>query len=152
MIQVRYNTNYGVLPDQKRWRVLIDGGQIFTNSVDIRTKSWTTKDFIKVDGESVEKYHFTCNPDIVTTNEDGVQLKDYDDDKNLKDLESELVCIKWSESSKKWKVNIKGEDKFFDDIYLKTDLWTSDTNPELCCRPRHIGITETKTLYLSDTF
>ena len=148
MIQVRFNTNYGVLPDQKRWRVLIDGAQIFTDSVDIRTKSWTTTDIIN----DVEKYHITCNPEIVTTNEDGVELKDYDDMKVQDEPHPDLICIKWSESESKWKVNIKDEDRFFDEIFFKTDVWTSDISPELCCRPRHIGITDTKKLYLSDIF
>lgn len=156
MVQVRYNTNYGVLPDQKRWRVLIDGGQVFTNSVDIRTKSWTTKDFITgEDGNPIEKFHVTCKPEIVKTNEDGIELKDYDDTKVQEEPHPDLICVKWSESANKWKVNIKGEDRLFDDILFKTDVWTSDISPELCCRPRHIGISETtanQILYLSDTF
>jgi hypothetical protein len=156
MVQVRYNTNYGVLPDQKRWRVLIDGGQVFTNSVDIRTKSWTTKDFITgEDGNPIEKYHVTCKPEIVKTNEDGIELKNYDDMKVQEEPHPDLVCVKWSESLHKWKVNIKGEDRLFDEIFFKTDVWTSDISPELCCRPIHIGISETtvnKILYLSDTF
>jgi hypothetical protein len=152
MIRVRFNTNYGVLPDQKRWRVLIDGGQIFTDSVDIRTKSWTTRDIIKGDdGQNVEKYHISCNPEIVTTNEEGVELKDYDDIE-VKEDQPDLICIKWSASANKWKVYIKGEERLFDEIFFKTDVWTSDISPELCCRPRHIGITDTKTLYLSDKF
>ena len=152
MIQVRYNTNYGILPNQKRWRVLIDGGQIFTNSVDIRTKSWTTRDMINgKDGNPIEKYHVTCKPEIFITNEDGVELKDSDDIK-VEDELPDLICIKWSVSENKWKVNIKGEDRLFDEIFFKTDVWTSDISPELCCRPKHIGVTELKHLYLSDTF
>ena len=118
MVQVRFNTNYDVLPDQKRWRVLIDGGQIFTNSVDIRTKSWTTKDLITgEDGNPVEKYHISCKPEIVTTNEDGVQLKDYDDMKE-EGPQADMVCIGWSESAKKWRVYIKGDERFFDEMKI----------------------------------
>jgi hypothetical protein len=151
MVQVRFNTNYDILPDQKRWRVLIDGGQIFTDSVDIRTKSWTTKDSVKGDdNEYVWKYHVSCNPEIITTNEDGVQLKDYDDKEIQEGPQTDMVCIKWSESAKKWRVYIAGDERLFDEILFKTDVWTSDISSELCCRPRHIGLTETK-LYLSDT-
>jgi len=164
MINIRYNTNYGKLPDQKRWRVLIDGSQVFTDSVEIKTKSWTTSDIIQSsDSEDVNvyiiKYHITCNPEIISKNDDGIQLKDYDDMKSTEDdnePQPDLVCVSWSESLKKWIVNIKGEDRVFDDIFFKTNLWTSDISPELCCRPKHIGVTDMagdkKTLYLSDTF
>jgi hypothetical protein len=155
MVQVRFNTNYDVLPDQKRWRVLIDGAQIFTNSVDIRTKSWTTKDLITgEDDNQVEKHHISCKPEIITTNEDGVQLKDYDETKE-EGPQADMVCVGWSESAKKWRVYIKGDERFFDEILFKTDVWTSDISSELCCRPKHIGVSETtanKTLYLSDNF
>jgi len=158
MIQVRFNTNYGVLPNQKRWRVLIDGAQIFTDSVDIRTKSWTTTDIIKGDdGNDVEKYHITCNPEIVKTNEDGVELKDYDDMKVQDEPHPDLICIKWSESLNKWRC-LDVYPGAFDEIVFKTDVWTSDISPELCCRPRKKGVLQTKisnekitTLYLSDT-
>ena len=164
MVQVRFNTNYGVLPNQKRWRVLIDGSQLFTDSVDIRTKSWTTKDIVKGDdGKDVEKFHVTCNPDIITTNEDGILLTDFEPkNSNLPPIEgkhiNDLVCIKWSVSQNSWKVG----DKFYDNIVFDTDLWTSDISPELCCRPKNIGesvlnlpIFKISTLYLpsdSNTF
>jgi len=150
MIKVRYNTNYGVLPDQKRWRVLIDGEQIFTDSIEINTKSWTTKDLIKGDdGNYVDKYHITCNPDIVKNKDGNVQLKDYDDSEISND-QQELICINWSVSENKWKVNIKEIDRYFEEILFKTKVWTSDISPELCCRPKHIGIANDTKLYLSD--
>ena len=150
MVQVRYNTNYGVLPDQKRWRVLIGESQIFTNNVEIRTNSWTTKDIIKGDdGNPVEKFHITCKPEIIKTTEEGIELSDNDDIRIEDERSYDLIFIKWSQSSNKWKVNIKGEDRLFDKISLKTDIWTSDISPELCCRPRYIGISN-ENLYLSD--
>lgn len=147
MINVRYNTNYGKLPDQKRWRVLIEGSQVFTDKVEISTKSWTTTDVI----DGVIKQHVTCNPEIISKNEDEIQLKDYYD---LEENEIvDLICFKWSMSENKWKVCIKGEDRLYENIVLNTKVWTSDISPEMCCRPKHIGVTEIdskKTIYLSD--
>ena len=156
MIQVRFNTNYGVLPDQKRWRVLIDGNQIFTDSVDIKTKSWTTIDIVKGDnGNDVEKYHVTCKPTYIHTTPDLVELKD-ENGSFEEDSEHDLICVKWSEKAKKWKVEIKGEERLYDNIVFETRVWTSDISPELCCRPAHIGYLkdagERHTLYLSNNF
>lgn len=152
MIQVRYNTNYGKLPDQKRWRVLHNGVQLFTDSVTICTKSWTTKDIIEDENKLVEKWHVTCNPMIFMESIEAVYLKD--DFSEPEESIEPLVCISWSMKNRKWKVFIKGEDRLFDDIVFETKLWTSDFTPELCCRPKHIGIVEQSeklTLYLTDT-
>ena len=156
MIQVRYNTNYGITPDQKRWRILVDGNQFYTNSIDIKTKAWTTKDIVKGDdGNYVEKFHISCVPNYVEV-EEGFLLKDKPEivvtDDILDNLE--LICICWSVTQNKWKVVIKGDNRYYDDIVFKTYLWTSDISPEFCCRPAHIGVTEIDsktTLYLTDT-
>lgn len=158
MIRVRYNTNYGVLPDQKRWRVLINGDQTYADHVYIKTKAWTTKDIVKGDnGEEVEKFHITCEPGIFgmsDCSETGEKSALCTESEIRKDNEKEdLICIKWSVSANKWKVCIKGEDRLYDDIVFNTNIWTSDISPELCCRPQHIGLSESenyKKLYLSD--
>lgn len=154
MIQVRYNTNYNVLPNQKPWRILVDGNQFYTDSIQIKTKAWTTKDIVRGDdGNYVEKFHISCIPNSVEVEDDGFLLKDNQD--TILDWEiPDLICICWSVTQNKWKVFIKGENRYYDDIVFKTYLWTSDISPEFCCRPAHIGVTEIDsktTLYLTDT-
>lgn len=140
-VKIRYNTNFGKIPDQKMWRVLVNGKQTFTNSITINADSWSTSDLITDDnGQYIEKKHITCKckDEDIKSDLDGFEVLG-----NLtKKCEpgTKLVSIRWSTKNNKWAVKInEGEDKFYDDINIETRIWTSDISPEICCRPSKFG-------------
>jgi hypothetical protein len=64
-VKIRFNTNYGKLPDQKKWRVLIDGEQIFSEQVEIHCPCKTSEDIVVGDdGKDVVKFHITCEANV----------------------------------------------------------------------------------------
>ena len=141
IVKIRYNTNFGKIPDQKMWRVLVNGKQIFTNNVTIYTDSWSTSDLITDDnGEYIEKKHITCKckDEDIKSDLDGFEVlgnltKKYDPG-------PDLVTICWSVKNNKWAVRINdAESIFYDDINIETKIWTSDISPEICCRPSKFG-------------
>jgi hypothetical protein len=139
IIKIRYNTNFGKIPNQKAWRVLVNGKQMFTDSVTINADSWSTSDLITDDsGQYIEKKHITCkckNEDI-KSDLDGFEVLGL----TKKCSDTSLVTIRWSVKNNKWAVRIdEGEPLFYDDLNIETKIWTSDISPEICCRPSKFG-------------
>ena len=73
--QIRYNTHS--TSDSDRWRLLCDGEEILVSEIKIKSKVYTTEDFIEGVGL---KYHVTCQG--VLKVKDGVaHINEYDNSK-----------------------------------------------------------------------
>jgi uncharacterized membrane protein len=70
-VSIRYNHDSG--DSDLKWRILIDGKENLASSIEVLTASTTTKDIIEGVGE---KYHITCDPDIITWDGSKVTLSD----------------------------------------------------------------------------
>lgn len=72
-VKIRFNTNYGKLPDQKKWRVIVDGKQHFTDEVEIIGTCYTSEDIVKGDdGNDVLKFHITTKAREIKNLEDKI--------------------------------------------------------------------------------
>jgi hypothetical protein len=167
-IQVRYNTDYDKkfshpnLPEQKRWRVLINGEQILADYVEIRVPAHTTTDTITTELGSVLKKHISCECKYVIRNYiwatefvGGINitkkekfiviLSDTEDfDRTMKELLVNIngsTQIYWSETKKKWKLTTKDDfikhheqitEVLCDHVSIKPICWTSDGKPMIC--------------------
>lgn len=156
-IKVRYNTNYGVLPNQKRWRLLINGEQIFADHIEIRVPTYTSEDILLVDEVSVKKNHISCEAKYVK--KISLQTSEFIDGINVSrqehltfiitnEINDELQknneikhTLTWSEKTKKWKVYTKDNfikdyeqitEKVCDMVSINGICWTSETKPEIC--------------------
>jgi|688.fasta_scaffold931581_2 hypothetical protein len=158
-IKVRYNTNYGVLPNQKRWRVLVNGEQTFADHIEIKVPTQTTDDIVIIDGVFVEKNHISCKARYVKQinlqTSEFIDGNDFiqehltfiiTDDINDSGLYNHLLNVAknrltWSEKKKKWKVYAKDDfvknneqiiEHICDSVSINGHCWTSLTKPEIC--------------------
>ena len=67
-VKVRYNHDAGNSP--LKWRVVIDGKEHLASQVEILVPMTTTKDYIN----GMEKWHVSCEPDLITWEGDVVTL------------------------------------------------------------------------------
>lgn len=70
-VKIRYNHDAGESP--LKWRVVIDGKEQLASNVDILVPSVTTNDLIEGVGE---KYHISCEPELIVWEGDKIILKD----------------------------------------------------------------------------
>jgi len=70
-VSIRFNTAAGESP--LKWRVVINGVEHLASQVDTLVATTTTQDFIEGVGE---KWHVTCQPDLITWDGDRVILQD----------------------------------------------------------------------------
>ena len=73
MSRVSIRSNHDSGDSDLKWRILIDGKENLASSIEVLTASTTTKDIIEGVGE---KYHITCDPDIITWDGSKVTLSD----------------------------------------------------------------------------
>jgi len=69
-VKIRFNTLFLKDKSSPKWRVLVESVEYQVDDVEIHSKSYTTTDFVKVDGELIEKWHITTkakNINLVTT-------------------------------------------------------------------------------------
>lgn len=69
-VKIRFNTAYPNDRTVPKWRVIVESVEYQVDDVEIHCKSYTTNDFVKVDGELIEKWHITTkakNINLVTT-------------------------------------------------------------------------------------
>lgn len=70
-VKIRYNHDAGESP--LKWRVVIEGKEHLAENIDVLVPSVTTGDFIEGVGQ---KYHISCEPDLVVWEGKKVILKD----------------------------------------------------------------------------
>lgn len=70
-VKIRYNHDAGESP--LKWRVVIDGAEYLASNIDVLVPSVTTGDFIEGAGQ---KYHISCEPDLIIWEGDKVILRD----------------------------------------------------------------------------
>lgn len=58
-VKIRFNTKYPTDSDHK-WRIIVDDIQHLVDEIEIKCKSFTSSDMIKVDGQDVMKWHISC--------------------------------------------------------------------------------------------
>jgi hypothetical protein len=64
-VKIRFNTNYPT--SRFKWRFLLNGKENLVDDIEINCKSWTSTDIVKGDdGNDIEKFHISCNPERVT--------------------------------------------------------------------------------------
>ena len=69
-VKIRFNTQFLKDRTSPKWRVLVESVEYQVDDVEIHSKSYTTTDFVNVDGELIEKWHITTkakNINLVTT-------------------------------------------------------------------------------------
>ena len=58
-VKIRFNTKYPTASEFK-WRIIVDGIEHLVDEIEIKCKSFTSGDMVKVDGEDVMKWHISC--------------------------------------------------------------------------------------------
>jgi hypothetical protein len=82
MVKIRFNTNYGKLPNQKKWRLLIDGTPLFVDEIELHCPCHTTEDIVVGDdGKDVLKFHITCEASAFHYFNKGLPSNELDFDK-----------------------------------------------------------------------
>jgi hypothetical protein len=69
-VKIRFNTQFLKDRTSPKWRVLVESVEYQVDDVEIHSKSYTSTDFVNIDGELIEKWHITTkakNINLVTT-------------------------------------------------------------------------------------
>jgi uncharacterized membrane protein len=70
-IKIRFNTMAG--DSHLKWRILIDGIEHLASEIEVLVPSVTTRDLVEGVGE---KWHITCQPDLIEWQGDKIILRD----------------------------------------------------------------------------
>ena len=82
MVKIRFNTNYGKLPNQKKWRLLIEGTALFAEEIELYCPCHTSEDIVVGDdGKEVLKFHITCEASTFHYLKEGIPSNEMDFDK-----------------------------------------------------------------------
>ena len=61
MVKIRFNTNYGKLPNQKKWRLLIEGTAIFADEIELHCPCHTSEDIVVGDDGKLMRFKDLLN-------------------------------------------------------------------------------------------
>ena len=74
-VKIRYNHDAGESP--LKWRLVVNGVESIAEEIQLLLPSYTTSDFIEGVGQ---KYHISCQPDLIIWDGSKVTLKNKDID------------------------------------------------------------------------